>query len=96
MAVASTSTSTSPSAPRYFPPMTSLSFTGSVMSISSVPLLRSSATRRIVTTGITSTLRPSGANSNSRPSVARSTCQNPPRQKKKRKPTAMKLRQITT
>jgi hypothetical protein len=58
MSSASSSVSTRPKAPRYLPMMTSLSFTGSVISISSVPLRRSSATSAIVTTGTTSALSP--------------------------------------
>jgi hypothetical protein len=59
----------------YLPRITSLSRSGSVISISSVPLRFSSASKRIVTTGTTMPLSPHGAYSNSGCSEARPTCQ---------------------
>jgi hypothetical protein len=66
------------------------------MSISSVPLRRSSAMRRMVTTGTTRKERPLGACAKSCVREARSACQKPPFSMKKTKPSMIKPRQITT
>jgi hypothetical protein len=76
--------------------MTSLSFTGSVMSISSVPDLFSSATSRMVTTGTMRRTSPVGIASNIDESDARSTCQNLPGQMNTATPRSRSERQMTT
>ena len=66
------------SAPKYLPRMTSLSFTGIVMSSSIVPTRFSSASERIVKSGRSARQSAGGIDVEHARMVARSTCQKPP------------------